>query len=184
MPAGGVGPRRGKNRDSVLAEVADLYAQGKTPAQIARAQGVTVNQISYDLKIIRRYWRMSRIRDFTEAVARELANIDKLQETYWNAWARSLQPQEETMTERTDGETPRNVARVRREPKPIGSFEALRGVQWCIDRRVKLLGLDAPQHVTFEAIRAEAERIASVTGLQPEEIINEAESYLRALKRG
>jgi Trp operon repressor len=71
-------------------QVAELYLTGKTQKQIAEQFGVNFAQISRDLKVIRQEWLESRVRDFDEAKAEELAKNDVLEVEYWDAWRRSI----------------------------------------------------------------------------------------------
>lgn len=172
---------RGKvSRAYVLSETTRLYLEGSTQQQIAVAQGVSIPQVSYDLRVIQRHWQMAQIRDFDALVTRELARIDHLESVYWvEFWASRGDTTVET-TERRDGATATAVARVQRKVNVVGDHAWLQGVQWCIDRRIRLLGLDAPQRLTMETVEREADRLADATGFSREEIIDEAQRLLRA----
>ncbi len=125
-----MGPKRNKEQQARdRAEIARLYLSGTLQVNIAAEIGVSQQQISYDLKIIRQQWLDSALRDFDEARSRELAKIDNLEITYWQAW------------QRVEGQT--------RVGPQLGDLRFLQGVQWCIDRRCKLLGLDAPDRMEF-----------------------------------
>jgi hypothetical protein len=80
------------------------------------------------MRILMRRWEKASTAQIDEHKARELEKVDQLEREYWNTWERSCKE-----VEQDDGTT---------------SFFAdprfLTGVQWCIDRRCKLLGLDAP----------------------------------------
>lgn len=114
--------RTKKQREYDLAEISNLYLQGWIQAAIAdhiaksRPYKITQQTISRDLKTIQERWQASAIRSFDEARARELAAIDNLERVAWEAYQAKEPPD------------PRFLDRV----------------SWCIDRRVKLLGLDAP----------------------------------------
>lgn len=141
-------PRRSKLQiEKDRAETAKLYLQGWLQAEIAAKQGVTQQAISDDLKAIRANWLQSSLRDFDEARAQELAKIDNLELTYWQAWERSCE-NAETLVKKAKG--------VDDQGKPIpseiqqtskgqaGDPRFLAGVERCIERRCKILGLDAP----------------------------------------
>jgi hypothetical protein len=66
--------------------------QGKAQWEIAEQCKVTEATISYDLGKIREQWRASTVRDFDEMKAQELARIDHLEATLWEAWEASKQP--------------------------------------------------------------------------------------------
>lgn len=138
-------PHRTKaQREHDLAETARLYLRGATQAEIAAKQGVVQQQISKDLKVIQRRWQQSALVDMQAAKARELARIDHLERVYWEAW------------EKTSG------------------YYALAGVQWCIERRCKIFGLDAVNRVELsgsvdigeirQRIVDRIDRLAAATG--------------------
>lgn len=125
------GPKRTeveRERDRRL--VAELYLTGHNQYDIRDilneredvAYTICQQQISHDLAVIRKRWADSGVRDFDAARAQELARIDRLEIEYWDAW-RDVVP--------TDRTAPSYLA----------------GVMSCIDRRCKLLGLDAPTKI-------------------------------------
>ena len=72
-------------------ETASLYLQGKTQQAIAERLGMTRQMVGYDLKAIQRRWRQDTARDLDEDKAKELAKLDELERTHWQAWeSRSL----------------------------------------------------------------------------------------------
>lgn len=131
-------------------EIAAQYLRGKTQAEIARyistypARGytLTTQQICYDLKAIQKQWQASALRDFDEKRAEELAKVDELERTYWQAWLDSC-TDSETVTQEGTGDGVQRIRKVRIQQS--GDPRFLAGVQWCIERRCKLLGFDAPQ---------------------------------------
>src|SRR5262249_30654673 len=127
-----------------LREVAALYLHGLTQHEIAQRLNVSRPQIGYDLKVLQRRWQESALADFHAKKAAELAKVDELERTYWEAWERSCQVREVTTTERAGASTdktegPRRKAGVRKEPRD-GNAEFLRGVERCIELRCKILG--------------------------------------------
>jgi len=163
-------------------DIADLYLQGWTQQRIAdsintdaaRGYELTRQQIGYDLKRIQEAWRESALIDIDEAKARELAKVDRLEREYWDAWERSC---EDVVTVRAMGKQPAKgekgkpdrVTRITK--KQDGDPAFLRGVQWCIERRCKIIGVDAPTKTEAKidgAIKFEAVEIG---GLDPNEDI-------------
>jgi hypothetical protein len=140
------GPRRTKTEiERDRAEVARLYLQGWTQAAIGEKLGFAQQQISYDLERIREAWQASALRDFDELRARELAKIDELERTYWDAWVRSCEVAEvETIKAVGSPQSPQRMEKTKRVEGQVGDPRFLRGITDCIDRRCKLLGLDAP----------------------------------------
>ena len=115
----GAHKRNTKERDKDLAAIARLYCQGMRQCDIADMLGITQQQVSYDLKLIQKRWQAECIEAISLGKARELARIDELERTYWGAWFNSTKA---------------------RKDNPA----FLQGVMMCIDKRCKLLGLDAP----------------------------------------
>jgi hypothetical protein len=120
--------------------IAALYLRGQYQSAIARQVGVTQQQVSYDLKALRKQWLAAALRDFDEAKALELQRIDEAERAYWQGWERSCHPREVTLTKRVTGKDPRDEASIRKET-PVGDPRFLDGVMRCIAQRCDLLGL-------------------------------------------
>ena len=126
--------------------IGEMYLQGKLQADIGKELGLDQATISRDLKALHGEWLHSALMDFGEAKSRELAKIDLLEVTYWEAWRRSCEQQESSTTELVkdaDGQSKGGRAQLRKEPG-LGDPRYLQGVQWCIERRCKIIGIDAP----------------------------------------
>jgi hypothetical protein len=142
--------RKGRSPERVRrdrAEVARLYLMRWTQAEIGAKLGLSRQQVGYDLAAIRQEWLASSLMDFNARRAEELARIDRLEGEYLDAWAASKKDKETTTTEQTaggDGEPVR--AAIRKEGRH-GDPRYLAGVQWCINKRCELLGLDAPKKI-------------------------------------
>ena len=135
-------------RAADLVQMERLHLKGKTEHEITdilnaeRPYELTRNQIHYDLASLAAEWRAEAKSDKADAIAREFAHIKVLQGTYWSAWERSLEEKTKTRTEKTTG-TGAGKASVEKESL-FGNPSYLAGVMSCIERRCKLLGLDAP----------------------------------------
>lgn len=130
--------------------VAELYLKGQSQTSIAQELGVVQSQISYDLNAIREEWKAARIRDFNEAQEIELSKIDNMEREYWEAWERSKQVKTRKSKKIkgqavADRSTPRDVETTDTTEERNGDPRYLQGVQWCIDRRIELLGLQRPE---------------------------------------
>ena len=123
--------------------IADFYLQGWLQADIAQEVGLSQPTISRDLKALQKAWLKSALIDFDAAKAKELAKVDRLEREYWAAWEASKKDKETQTTEKIKSTTLRSKAQIRREGQ-VGNPSFLVGVQWCIERRCKILGLDAP----------------------------------------
>ncbi len=120
--------RTKKQREYDLQEISEMYLKGWIQAKIAdrlsanREYTITRQTISRDIKTVQQRWLDASVRNFDEARAQELAKIDHLEIVYWEQFKSS----QETVENDND----------------VGDPRFLQGVQWCIDRRVKLLGLE------------------------------------------
>lgn len=193
------GPTRTETqREADRVRVASLYCQGLSHAAIAAEIGVTRQQITHDLKLIRQDWLDSSIRDFDEAKATELAKIDHLESIAWDAWFRSggshtiltekavaVRPAEWSPAkgakargraadiELDDEDDPRgpadgvlgfNVETTEKTEELVGDERFLGRVAWCIDRRCKLFGVDAPTKIAPTDPTGEAEYQGDLMG--------------------
>lgn len=136
---------------------ARMYLSGKTMAEIAEKLGISAGTVGRDIAAIRQEWQELRVADMNAALNIELAKIDALEQTYWQAWydsqKRIVKRKSTTDNQnqyRMNGqygasETPRRVKsrQVDIETPNTGNPAFLSGVERCIDRRIKLLGLDA-----------------------------------------
>jgi len=106
--------------------------------------------VSRDIAALQKDWLASSLLDFNEAKAQTLAKVDRLEREYWAAWARSCEDAE-TVTEKAraskGGEKPDSVEKTRQAKGQAGDPRFLSGVQWCIEQRCKILGIEAPKRI-------------------------------------
>jgi hypothetical protein len=97
-------------------------------------------------------WRQSALIDINEAKARELAKIDTLELEYWTAWKRSQEDAESEIT-KMQGNPPKpneanplpaKMETQKKREGQSGNPAFLRGIEWCINKRCEILGVDAP----------------------------------------
>jgi hypothetical protein len=141
------------------AKIAELYIQGKYQSEIARILEVTQQQISYDLQAIQAEWLKNTTLAIDEYKARELAKIDHTERCYWEAWERSI---EEFRSRTIKAKGIKADQKVQAKPEQAeqtiytenrcGDPRFLDGVLKCIERRCRLLGLDAPAKVEAEGV--------------------------------
>jgi len=130
--------------------IADLYLQGRLQSEIAEVLNISPATVSRDIKQLQKEWMQDAISNFDEKKSIELAKIDKLERTYWDAWERSKQPTETQMQEvieKGGGLEEGNNGLISKGRTTMvgrdGDPRYLAGVQWCIEKRTKILGLDA-----------------------------------------
>lgn len=153
LPArGSISPEQ---RDTVLArrhrQVARLYLRGFPQGEIAQKLGVHASTVSQDLAKIRQYWLESAKLDMDAIKAKELAKLDALEMEYWRAWERSKGEH----TKRTRSYVEGTAKGEKAEGVPVtvtetveqtsGDPRFLAGIESCMQRRAKMLGLDAPK---------------------------------------
>ena len=143
-----------------------MYLQGRTQTDIAEEVGVDQSTVSRDIAALQEAWRESSLVDIDEAKARELAKVDRLEREYWDAWERSCEDAE-TLRQEGSSEKPSKVVKTSHPRNGDPAF--LRGVQWCIERRCKIIGVDAPSELKHSgSIRFDA---VAIGGLDPDEDI-------------
>lgn len=126
-----------------------LYLQGVPQAEIAEQMHVNQAQISRDLKALREIWIERSVTAIGERKAIELAKIDQLELTYWEAWEASKKPKESVTLHRLGNVMAGDIVSTKvnettRREGQVGDPSFLNGVMSCIDKRCKILGLDAP----------------------------------------
>jgi DNA-binding transcriptional ArsR family regulator len=136
-----------KERVAHLAEVSRRYLSGEPQYKIAEALGVYPSTITYDLKRLQEQWLASSLQDFNAARAAQLARVDHLEREYWDAWERSKAQITVTVKESTLTGNRKRVKGSERVEDHVGNPAYLAGVQWCIEARSRLLGLNAPTKV-------------------------------------
>ena len=153
-------------------DVAARYLRGEMQSEIAASYGISQQQVSVDLKAIRAAWLAAAVRDFDTARAQELAKIDAVEAECWAAWDRSKQDKESTVQE-ASGEGGKKKKVTLRKEGQAGNMAYLTGVLTCIERRCKILGLDAPTRfvVKWEDLTDEQiDRLAN--GEPPEKVLS------------
>lgn len=127
---------------------------------------ITQQQISYDLKKIQQQWVDEMFTNIDQMRAEQLAKIDALEQEYWEAWRASKGEQIKTRQKVDD------IEKLKRDKSSVavesttekiispGDKQFLDGVMKCIETRIKLLGLDAPQKMRW--VDEEGDDVVSV----------------------
>lgn len=141
-----------------------MYLRGESISNISLALALPPEEVRVDLRAIRKQWLQSALLDFAEAKARELAKLDEMERAAWAAFEQSKFKKRQAQTA-----IPGTPTRDNPTPPPIpqratlyteddaGDPRYLQLVLSCIDRRCKMLGLDAPVRVTASQESADAE---------------------------
>jgi hypothetical protein len=134
-------------RESDIARASELYCKGVSQLAIGEQLGISQSCVAKDLKILRGRWLEAGLRDFDELRSEQLAKIDALEATYWEAWNKSCRDKKrQTAGTRESARDDIKHAEIVTEGRD-GNPAFLAGVDKCIERRCKLLGLDAPQRM-------------------------------------
>jgi hypothetical protein len=154
-------PRTAAAREADLTKTADLYIQGKTQQEIADTIGVSRTTIKSDIAELITRWRAYTTLAFDEHVARELLRIDAIERAAWEGWHISMRPATEISDEDTTTGVGKRATRrrarrqVSKQRVPDNKF--LQTIHACVQERVKILGLAAPEQIQARIIRGEAE---------------------------
>lgn len=133
--------------------VASYYLQGKSQRFIAEKIGASIGTVNRDLKILREQWKANASADIDEAIGKELAKLDRLEEQAWESYLKSVtttQTHNGTQSrpgqkkgERAKKSTSQNVT----VTESAGDPRFLNIVENCIERRCRIIGIDAPGKV-------------------------------------
>lgn len=152
-------PRR--KPDQVIkdqAVVAEMYLKGRTMADIADELGASINMVNYDLREVRKRWRTSAVRDFDAHREEQLARLDLIEAAAWREWERScddyhkrVEQGDELVEPMVDDdgenvEAPTKFVRTETGGQ-TGDPRYMNVILSTVERRCKLLGLDAPTKV-------------------------------------
>lgn len=136
-------------RDNV--RISDLYLKGTSQVEIGIKLKLSQATISRAIEKMINEWREISFRKIDEQKAIELAKINRLEMTYWEAWERSLEDVETKSTKVTgtdldqENSTPAKGERSVTEKQSLGDPRYLQGVERCIKMRTELLGTNAPK---------------------------------------
>ena len=126
--------------------ISNLYLQGWLQVDIADELDISHSTVSRDLTHLYKEWQESSLVDIDESKSRELAKVDRLEREYWQAWEKSCEDAETIRQEGTKTETGIQPEKIVKTAKgQAGDSRFLSGIQWCINKRCELLGLDAPE---------------------------------------
>ena len=151
----GVKRRRPSVIAKLKADIARLSLENKTETQIAQdltALGTKISQqmVHHYLVQIREQWLTDAEEEVKTSKARELAKIDHLERIYYEAWYRSIGELKDTRAKKERGDMKGET-----EKTEIRKFSTMRdprylaGIQWCIEQRCKIRGIEAPKAMRF-----------------------------------
>lgn len=202
----GPGPRANPTPATLLAiksrrmRVAELCLKGhRTQRAIMAAYKASYGEpigrgtVSRDLAAVREWWRQSAVEYIGQAIAEEIAKIDKVERSAWDAWERSIRNHEirkaSKLAKPAVDEYGDEFDKVRSKrltiqtDDEIGDPRYLAIVERCIERRCKLLGLDAPQRqeIVLPGLH-QPQTIDAVTPGQVKEQLRDDPEYIEFLR--
>ena len=182
----GAGKRNRFQLEQTRAIITKLYLKGHTMEfivqELERETGVQISrpQVAYDIALVVQRWRKEAAGDIERAKGIELGKLNKLELEYWSPWERSCLPREITRTAKTEGEKATISASSRKEQRD-GNPAFLIGVMSCIERRCRILGIDAPVKVNVEDVTRE---VARTMGVEEDSAVAYVEKLLRDKRYG
>lgn len=135
--------------------VSEYFLKGYSARAITRVMKEKIGR-SLDRQTITKYvkqnlqeWAEQNMANITEAKAQQLMKIDKLESTYWEAWDESKEENRENTVETEsfpsqaeEGEMKVQKQRDKvRTQKTHGDASLLKGIEWCIEMRCKIMGI-------------------------------------------
>ncbi|WP_114752321.1 hypothetical protein [Pleomorphovibrio marinus] len=117
---------------------------------------VSYRTIHNDLNKLLKEWEKDRIDDINKQKLIELEKINKLERTYWMAWDKSIEDYEKKskklMGQVGTDKDGNPIKPTQQEIQTInmvnfGNPAYLSGVEKCIERRCRILGIDAPERI-------------------------------------
>lgn len=132
--------------DQRRGKVAELYVRGHSINAIAEAVGVSKHTVIRDMREVRAQWREQYADTFQRYTLEQIRKIDAVEQEAWEAWQASKQDAVTiSRKEPSDGdiETTTTVKGQTGDPR------YLEAILRAIERRSKLLGLDAPEKVQW-----------------------------------
>lgn len=194
--------RTREQHEADLALETELYLKGYSYLDITGAinrryeeNGIDIHigmgAVSADFRnVILRRWLNSSMLSFTEAKAKELAKLDRLELAYWSGWERSMRDYEST--EVSDGQDAmvmqggRVVPIDRKKTKTVkeqrdGAIQFLNGVKEVIEMRCKIFGLFSAQKLLVdwktEAVQGGFAASESEANKQFEELVSKIVNF-------
>lgn len=119
-----------EEKEQNIAIAATLYVKGHRQTDIAKTLGVAQSTVSYYLKEIRKRWLEAQIQSFDQAKAVEMEKLNHIESKAWESFEKS----KEKVVKDKQG----NI----HEYEDGGDARFLQVALNCIDKRIKLLGLD------------------------------------------
>lgn len=136
-----------KNKDFEVnerrARVSELYLQGLSQSKIGKEVGVTQQQVSNDLKVLVKQWQENNFEHINAVKAKELDKLNLIEKEAWQAFYNSVGEKRKAITK--NGTNSRGSFEETSEQLEdlTGDPRYMQIILSCIERRCKILGIDA-----------------------------------------
>jgi len=138
-------PHGKSEKEKLKLKISELYLKGYRQNTICNKLEISQTTVSKYLKEAINDWKLESLNNIDEKIEAELARINMLEVTAWESFQRSTENKQKTVRrqkrtqrgEETDGSI--------QEEQLIGDPRFLSIIQWCITKRVELMGLIMPQ---------------------------------------
>lgn len=140
-------------REDWKSKAVSLYIQGHSQETVKELMKDLTGGHSFSRNTIAKYiqesvddWKATKNEIVDSWKAIELERINRLEATYWDAWENSKNVLKTNTIKKTKGDTGTlSIAeRQDQERQSQGEPRFLQGIQWCIEQRCKLLGMEVP----------------------------------------
>jgi len=125
--------------------VAKYFSQGMNQFEIADLVGVERSTVSLDLKALEKQWIEAAVDEIAAYKAQEIIKINNMEREAYEAWEKSKNEKETKSKKQSDLTSLKKTELSIKTESNFGDDKYLKLVQWCIEKRCKLLGLDAPE---------------------------------------
>lgn len=125
-----------------LYQISVMYLRGMKQYEMAEELKISPATISGAISLLKLEWREKRVENINEMKMKELDRVDLLEREYWVAW--ELSKKDKVKTVKREGSVGLNGIDETIESKEgqVGDPRFLQGVQWCVDKRCEILGID------------------------------------------
>ena len=168
-----------------------LYAIHERINELRKGEySLSYSQIVYDAKLVERQWVEEYLSDVNAAKAKELARVDKIERAAWEEWERSKRTLARTEKEQIENEQGgadgkaynrhRKTRAKKIEQERDADRKFMEIVQWCVDTRCKILGLNAAQRYDISW-----KKQAQAAGVDPDKLQQKlVDEFVEAASKG
>lgn len=132
-----------EEREDIRTRTAAMRLQGYSFRDIADKLKISPSTAYEEYKVVEHRWRVTAFHAINELKSRELARLDVIESEAWDAWRRSQQDATELTQDYSGSGDARTLMGTKaKKTGRDGDARFLKIVVDCIDRRIKILGLE------------------------------------------